>query len=204
MNPGGMPSPVPDVQNRGSPGAMNFMPGNQMDPNMSQQYFMKNNGAMDPNMVGGIPNNMRPPSSHPGAFNNSGMTPTQMQMAQNTARQQANWNQNGQMIAGPNQGGPQQPMGQGTPQQRPMAPPAAPGAAVNGRTQPSSPQQTPAPPTPNTTNKAAPKKGKADPKDTKAKVNLFQSQWEFILEMLTAMIARCSKERRHYYRCNPI
>jgi hypothetical protein len=173
MNPAaaGMPSPVPEGQSRGSPSGMNFnMPGGQMDPNMSQQYFMKN-GGMDPNMM---PSNMRPPSSHPGGFN-PGMTPNQMQMAQQSSRQQqANWQngQNGQMMTGPNQGGPQQPMGQGTPQQRPMPPPAAPVATTNGRTQPSSPQQNAAPPTPSQSNKAAPKK-KADTKDAKTKVNLF-------------------------------
>lgn len=177
MNNAGIPSPMPEGQSRGSPSGMNFnMAGGQMDPNMNQQYFMKN--GMDPTMVGGaMPNGMRPPSSHPaGGFNAQAMAANQMNMAQQGQRQQPNGNwqagPNGQMIPGPGQGGPQQVMGQGTPQQRPMAPPAAPGNVPNGRTQPSSPQQNAAPPTPQQGNKPNPKK-KNDTKETKAKVNLF-------------------------------
>jgi hypothetical protein len=173
MNPAGIPSPMPEGQSRGSPSNMGFMPGTQMDPNMSQQYFMKN--GMDPNMVGAMPNGMRPPSSHPaGGFNPQGMAANQMTMAQQAQRQQSvngAWpGQNGQMMAGQPQGGPQQ-MGQNTPQQRPMPPPAAPGVVANGRTQPSSPQQNAQPPTPQPSNKNNPKKGKGDTKDSKAKVN---------------------------------
>jgi hypothetical protein len=178
MNPAGMPSPLPEGQSRGSPsGGMNFnIPGGPMDPNaMNPQYFKMN--GMDPNMVGGMPNGMRPPSSHPaaGRFNNQ-MTPQQMVMAQQQQQQQAggvqNWQNgpNGQMMPQPGaQGAPQQNMG--TPQQRAMPPPSAPatGAAANGRTQPSSPQQNAAPPTPSQTNKANPKK-KNESKDAKAKV----------------------------------
>ena len=172
MNPAGMPSPLPEGQSRGSPSGMNFnMPGGQMDPNMAPQYFKMN--GMDPNMVGAMPNGMRPPSSHPGGGFNGQMTPQQMAMAQQ--RQQAvanaNWQTgpNGQMMPGPNQGGPQQPMGQGTPQQRAMPPPSAvpAGNGANGRTQPSSPQQGAAPPTPSQGNKANPKK-KNDSKENKA------------------------------------
>jgi hypothetical protein len=166
MNPGGgMASPLPEPQSRGSPGAgMNFnIAGGPMDPNgMAQQYFN-----------GGIPNGMRPPSSHPaGRFNNQ-MTPQQMAMAQ---QQQAggvqNWQNgpNGQMMPQQGvQGAPQQNMG--TPQQRAMPPPSAPatGAAANGRTQTNSPQQNAAPPTPSQTNKVNPKK-KNESKDSKAKV----------------------------------
>jgi hypothetical protein len=158
---------------------MNFnMPGGPMDPNgMNPQYF-KMNGGMDPNMVSSMPNGMRPPSSHPaaGRFNNQ-MTPQQqMVMAQQQQQQQAggvqNWpnGPNGQMMPQPGaQGTPQQTMG--TPQQRAMPPPSAPatGAAANGRTQPPSPQQNAAPPTPSQTNKANPKK-KNESKDSKAKV----------------------------------
>ena len=59
----------------------------------------------------------------------------------------------------------------GTPQTRAMPPPSAPaaGAAATGRTQPSSPQQNAAPPTPQQTNKANPKK-KNESKDSKTKV----------------------------------
>lgn len=168
MNPAGMPSsPLPDGPSR-SPGGMNFnMQGGQMDPNMAAPYFKMN--GMDPNMVGGMQNNMRPPSSHPGFTNQ--LTPQQMAMArqQNT---NANWQggQNGQMIPGANPGAPQQSMaGPGTPQQRQMPPPAAPAAAAatNGRA-PGSPQQGAAPPTPQQANKPNPKK-KNETKDTKAK-----------------------------------
>jgi len=165
MNPG-MASPLPEPQSRGSPGAgMNFnIGGGPMDPNaMGQQFFN-----------GGMPNGMRPPSSHPapGRFNNQ-ITPQQMAMAQ---QQQAggvqNWQNgpNGQMMPQQGvQGAPQQNMG--TPQTRAMPPPSAPaaGAAATGRTQPSSPQQNAAPPTPQQTNKANPKK-KNESKDSKTKV----------------------------------
>lgn len=138
-----------------------------MDPNMNPQYFKMN--GMDPNMAGVMPNGMRPPSSHPGGFN-SQMTPQQMAMARQQQQQVQNWQgPNGQMMPQPAQGGaPQQNMG--TPQQRAMPPPSAPAAnpAANGRTQPPSPQQNPAPPTPSQSNKANPKK-KAESKDSKAK-----------------------------------
>ncbi|PVH89217.1 hypothetical protein DL98DRAFT_402103, partial [Cadophora sp. DSE1049] len=169
MNNASMPSPLPEGQSRGSPSnGMNFnLPGGQMDPNMNPQYFKMN--GMDPNMAGVMPNGMRPPSSHPGGFN-SQMTPQQMAMARQQQQQVQNWQgPNGQMIPQPAQGGaPQQNMG--TPQQRAMPPPSAPAAnpAANGRTQPPSPQQNPAPPTPSQTNKANPKK-KAESKDSKAK-----------------------------------
>ncbi|KAH8818170.1 SOM1 protein [Hyaloscypha sp. PMI_1271] len=166
MNPGGgMPSPIPEPQSRGSPGAgMNFnIAGGPMDPSgMGQQYFN-----------GGMPNGMRPPSSHPapGRFNNQ-MTQQQMAMAQ---QQQAgsvqSWpnGPNGQMMPQQGvQGAPQQNMG--TPQQRAMGPPSAPttGAAPNGRTQTSSPQQNAAPQTPSIPNKSNPKK-KNESKDAKTK-----------------------------------
>jgi hypothetical protein len=203
MNPAGIPSPMPEGQSRGSPGGMNFaMPGGQMDPNLNQQYFMKN-GGMDPNMVGAMPNGMRPPSSHPaGGFNQ--MAPNQMNMAQQGQRQNGNWQAgpNGQMMPGPGQAGPQQVMGQGTPQQRPMAPPAAPGPVPNGRTQPPSPQQNPAPPTPQQTNKANPKK-KNDAKETKAKVNIFSSTAVFI-KVLTLITADYKEGSCFNYWCNTI
>ena len=169
MNNAGMPSPLPEGQSRGSPSGMNFnMPGGQMDPNIAQQYFKMNNG-MDPNMAGIMPNGMRPPSSHPGGGFNGQMTPQQMAMAQQRANPNWQAGPNGPMIPGPNQGGPQQPMGQGTPQQRAMPPPSAvpAGNTANGRTNPSSPQQGAAPPTPSQGNKANPKK-KNDAKETKA------------------------------------
>ncbi|EHK99933.1 putative LisH domain-containing protein [Glarea lozoyensis 74030] len=185
MNPGSIPSPIPDGQNRGSPGSMNFnnMPGNPMDPNNMNPKFYQMNGGMDPNMVAAnMQNGMRPPSSHPGGFNPLAQQQMQMQQAQRqqvaVAQQQAqqqqangqNWvGPNGQqMVSQPSQGAPQQNIG--TPrQQNQMPPPSAPaGAVANGRTQPSSPQSVAAPPTPNQANKANPKK-KPDAKDTKAK-----------------------------------
>lgn len=203
MNAAGIPSPMPEGQSRGSPSGMNFnMAGAQMDPNMSQQYFLKN--GMDPNMVGAMPNGMRPPSSHPaGGFNAQGMAPNPMSMVQQAQRQQnvnGNWQAgpNGQMMPIPAQGGPQQTMGQGTPQQRPMPPPAAP-AAANGRTQTSSPQQNVAPPTPQQTNKANPKK-KNDGKETKAKVNIFALIY-YLVEMLTLMTAGYKEGKRHNHWC---
>lgn len=164
MNPAGMPSPLPEGQSRGSPsGGMNFnIPGNPMDPNMNPQY-----------MVGGMPNGMRPPSSHPNNFNQMNLTPQQMNLArQQAAQQQQGWQggPNGQMMPQGAQGAPQRQMG--TPQQN-MPPPSVPAAGAaanaNGRTQPASPQQTtPAPPTPNQTNKANPKK-KNEKKGAEAK-----------------------------------
>jgi hypothetical protein len=175
LNAAGIPSPLPEGQSRGSPGAMNFMPG-AMDPNMAPQFYKQMNG-MDANMVGTMANGMRPPNSHPQAFNQQ----MSQQMIQTMARVQQQQQQGGiggpmpGWQAGPNgapmiqqtsQGPIPQPIG--TPQQRAMPPPSAPaaGAPANGRTQPSSPQQNAAPPTPSQTNKANPK-GK---KDTKAKV----------------------------------
>jgi hypothetical protein len=173
MNPAGMPSPLPEGQSRGSPSGMNFnMPVGQMDPNLAAPYFKMN--GMDPNMVGGMQNNMRPPSSHPGFTNQ--LTPQQLAMARQ--QQATNWQggQNGQMIPGTNPGAPQQNMaGPGTPQQRQMPPPAAPAAAAttNGRA-PASPQQGAAPPTPQQANKANPKK-KNEAKDSKTKVNPYST-----------------------------
>lgn len=147
-----------------------------MDPNMNPQFFQKM-GGMDPNMIGaGMPNNMRPPSSHPGP-NFPNATPQQValaraqaqqQQAAQQAAQQGGWQgPNGQMVQQPQ--GPPQAMG--TPQQRAMPPPSAPtaGAPANGRTQPSSPQQGAAPPTPQQGNKAITKK-KPEAKDNKTKV----------------------------------
>lgn len=165
MNAAGIPSPLPEGQSRNSPGVLNFMP-NQMDPSMAP-HFYKQMGGMDGNMGGAMPNNMRPPSSHPGGFNGPAMN----QQMMNLARQQQ---QTGQVPGwqGPNgppmmQQQPSQgptPQNMGTPQQRAMQPPPAPapGAPANGRTQPSSPQQNPAPPTPSQTKGNL--KKKPDPK----------------------------------------
>jgi len=202
INAGGIPSPVPEGgQSRGSPGPMGFnMQPGPMDPNMGSQQFYKMNG-MENGMVGGMPN-MRPPSSHPGGFNNGQISQQQMMAARQQQQQAAgNWQggPNGaQMMPNPSNQGPPQAMG--TPQQRNMPPPAAPaaGANANGRTQPSSPQQpNQAPPTPSQSNKPIPKK-KAESKDTKAKVN-FLALMDIFVEMLTLMTAGY-KEKRKYER----
>ncbi|KAA8565014.1 hypothetical protein EYC84_010782 [Monilinia fructicola] len=164
MNNPGIPSPLPEGQNRGSPSTMNFNmgQGGQMDAGMAPQFYKME--GMNNNMMA---NGMRPPSSHP-TFNPQGMSQQQMMIA----RQQAgNW-QNGPnggapMVTNPAQGPPQ---AMGTPQQRNMPPPAAPAnASANGRTQPPSPQgSTAAPPTPQQSNKANPKK-KNETKENKDK-----------------------------------
>lgn len=225
MNNAGMPSPVPEGQSRGSPsGGMNFNMAGNMDPSMNPQYFKMGNNGMDPNMARAMPNGMQPPSSHPGGFQN-GMTPQQMAMARQQQMQQGaavqqNWTNgpNGQMMPQGAQGAPQQSMG--TPQQRAMPPPSAPatGPVTNGRTQPPSPQQNAAPPTPSQSNKANPKK-KAESKDSKAKVYSIALN-VFFVEMLTLMTAgykegirrkphrwcytiRRSRHRRYPNSCHP-
>ena len=186
MNTTGVPSPVPEGQSRGSPGSMGFMPGN-IDPNMTPHFYGKVNG-MEGGMIGGVPNVMRPPSSHPTAFNANGQPNQQqmMNMQRQQQQQQQQGNVNQQQVpgwpAGPNgtpmmqqasQPGAPTPQPVGTPQQRAMPPPSAPAVApavaqaANGRTQTSSPQQPAAPPTPSQTTKANPKAKK----DTKPKVN---------------------------------
>ncbi|KAI1841373.1 hypothetical protein JX265_013473 [Neoarthrinium moseri] len=168
MGPAGIPSPLPEgAQSRGSPNPMGFMPGANMDPNMAgNPQFFKGMNGMDGGMAQMNGGAMRPPSSHPQPFNGQ-MTPQMM-----AARQQGGQGAPNQMQwqGGPNGAmvpqGPQGPS-QGTPQQRAMPPPSAPGAganAANGRAQPASPAPSnAAPPTPQQANKAAPKK-----KDSKA------------------------------------
>lgn len=184
MNQVGMPgSPLPDgsmPKGRGSPTAMGLHPGqvpHAMAPGLMQEVT-----EMKPTMVGGPPNGamMRPPSSHPTAFNGQplnahhleALTRAQrMQQGQNWQQahqaQQAQQQQNqqvqqvhqgpNQMMQQPHQGQPPQPIG--TPQPRNAMPPpqAPPTTNGNGRTQPSSPQQNAAPPTPQQTNKPNPK-----------------------------------------------
>jgi hypothetical protein len=150
---------------------------------MTPHFYGKVNGMEAAGMIGGVPNNMRPPSSHPAAFNANGQPNQQMinmQRAQQQQQQQQG-NVNQQVPgwpAGPNgtpmmqqasQPGAPTPQPVGTPQQRAMPPPSAPAVAqaANGRTQTSSPQQPAAPPTPSQTTKANPKAKK----DAKPKVN---------------------------------
>lgn len=141
-------SPLPDGTmpgGRASPGTNSFE-GVTMPPNMAPQFYPQMmNGAQ-----GGM---MRPPPGHPGFPGPNGpMNQQQMDML----RQQGMRMQNGQW-AGP-QGMPGQPGAQqqgqagdnGQMRNHNMPPPQAPQAAGAGsaRTQPSSPQQLAAPPTP--------------------------------------------------------
>lgn len=159
MSQPGLPgSPMPDAmgQTRGSP-----VPS--FDPNqaMPSQYYMPANGMM------------RPPSSHP----NYGMMPSMQNMTpqqmeayarQNGGRMPngAPWPQGPPQLLQQNPG--QQPQ-MGTPQQRHghMPPPPAPAGGEAGRTQPSSPQQPAAPPTPSQAPKSAPKGKKEANKETR-------------------------------------
>ncbi|TPX08085.1 uncharacterized protein E0L32_010285 [Thyridium curvatum] len=174
MGQGGMGSPLPEgAQSRGSPNPVNFM-GATMDPNMAPNFF-KGMNNMDGNMVAAQMNGMRPPNAHPGQPFAGPMHQQQMMARQ----QQAAAAQQGQQPPQQGQGGPQMqwqqggpngaqmgPQGpqaqsvQGTPQQRSMPPPSAPAAAANANQRnTSSPQTTnAAPPTPQQSNKAAPKK----------------------------------------------
>jgi len=176
MGNAGIGSPLPEnPQSRGSPSTMNFMAaGAQIDTNAAPNFF-KGMNNMENNMVAAQMNGMRPPpSSHPGQPFNGQMNQQQMM----AARQQQGGPNVGQMQwaqGGPNGGpmGPQGPQGQqvqGTPQPRSMPPPpSAPTANPNQRTQTASPQTSnAAPPTPQQSAKANPKK--KDTKSAKSKV----------------------------------
>jgi hypothetical protein len=142
-------SPMPDMQNRGSPA-----PGFEgaMPQGARPQFFNNQMGGSPGMMVG-----QQPPSSHPG-FNvqMSNMTPQMIEQNRMNGGRMPNgqqWQGGPQMM----QGGPQpQPMG--TPQQRntTMPPPPAP-LQEQQRTQPSSPSQPAAPPTPSQAPKSGPK-----------------------------------------------
>ncbi|KAK2740472.1 hypothetical protein FQN57_006099 [Myotisia sp. PD_48] len=152
-------------QGRGSPASMNF--GGQMPQDMSGAAFFNMKSMQD---VG--PNGMRPPSSNP-AYTGAQMPQSMEALARpggaSNRMPSGNWQQSPQ---GPPMMG-QQPPGQAqpsaTPQERnAMPPPQAPPAGTapnNGR---QSPQPgTAAPPTPQQTGKAAPKK--KDAKDNPKK-----------------------------------
>lgn len=148
----GSPSAADMGQNRGSPGSMNL--NGQLPPEMAASFF-----------PGGP--NMRPPSSNP-AFSGP-------QMSQPIPANAANRMPSGQWQPGqpiPPQHSPAIQPQAGTPQERgAMPPPQAPPAANAGRGQPPSPQTAGnAPPTPQQTNKPAPK-GKKDTKDTRKRPN---------------------------------
>ncbi|KAI9719269.1 MAG: hypothetical protein M1812_003599 [Candelaria pacifica] len=178
INPSGLPgSPLPDgsmPNTRGSPGPMNFQPG-QMPPDMTPQLYQQQMKTMGDMAMGGVPhgNVMRPPSSHPQPLGGHQFNPAQLELIARQQQQQVQVQQAGRMPNGNWQQGPQgqmammqqpppgqQPQPMGTPQARnqqmppPQAPPA--GANTNGRTQPSSPQP-PVAPSPQQSNKANPK-----------------------------------------------
>jgi hypothetical protein len=140
---GGSPAPGDIMQGRGSPGPISFM---------SQDY---GNSMLTRNGIEGMPG----PGGH-------GMRPGQNLNMDMARAQQGNKMPTGTWPAGPGQSMmQQQPQGQpppmGTPGQRSdMPPPQAPatGSANANRTQPSSPQPGQAPPTPQQSNKPAPKK----------------------------------------------
>jgi hypothetical protein len=153
MGPGVIPgSPMPEMQNRGSPAPGFEAPVPQ---GVRSGQFFNNGMGGNPAMMGG----QQPPSSHPGGFNMQmqNMNPQvmeQMRMA-NGGRYpngQPFQQQPPQMMPG------NQPQQVGTPQQRntTMPPPPAP-SQEQQRTQPSSPANPPAPPTPSAAPKSAPK-----------------------------------------------
>lgn len=157
MNQPGLPgSPMPDgsmQQNRNSPLPSGFDP-NQM-PGVPPQYYQMPGGNM-----------MRPPSSHPN-FNGQGMSQQQMEALRGRMPNGAGGWPQGPPQMMQNQG--QQPVPMRTPQQQnsAMPPPPAPAGGEPGRTQPSSPAQAPAPPTPSQAAKPNPRK--KDTKETKKK-----------------------------------
>jgi len=145
----GSPSAA-DMSQRGSPGSMNLN-GGQMPPEMAAQFFPGPN--------------MRPPSSNP-AFSGAQMGQPIPANAQRMPSGQ--WPQGQQPM--PMQHSPAGQPQAGTPQERSAMPPpsAPPVTGPNaGRGQPASPQTAGnAPPTPQQSNKPAPK-GKKDTKDTR-------------------------------------
>lgn len=144
-----MPSGAMQPQ-RGSPAPnMNFDP-NQVPPGMPPQFFAQPQMPQGPMM-------RPPPSSHPGAnFNNQQLTAQQIEAMRASQMQNGAWRgppQPGMMPGQQQMGGPMGP----TPQQRQMPPPPAP-TNDQPRPEPSPSQSSQAPPTPNQTNKANPKK----------------------------------------------
>lgn len=173
----GSPAMQGDMQNRATPPGNGYheMPGVLQH---QQRMFSNQGNPMMPGQGG--------PSSNPG-FNNmqmpSGpMNPQQMEQLRLNGGRMPNgqpWQANAQQMM---QQGPQ---GQGTPQQRhsTMPPPPAPNNQEQQRTQPSSPAQTAAPPTPNQTNKANPK-GKKE--GATKKVRLHSSMYSSALTNIPA------------------
>ena len=158
----GLPgSPMPEgimQQQRGSPAPnMNFPDPSLAPPGQLPFYQQMPQNAM-----------MRPPSSHPGpGFNGQQPTPQQIEAMRNS---QMNGQMNGGWRGPPQPGmmpqpGMGVPMGNGPPRSQ-MPPPPAP-SNEQPRPEPSPSVSNQAPPTPNQTNKAGPKKKQA--KDNKVR-----------------------------------
>lgn len=176
MNQTGLPgSPsAGDMSQRGSPGSMNLGNGGPMPPEMAAQFFQGNN--------------MRPPSSNP-AFTGAQMgQPIPANAGQRMPSGQ--W-QPGQPMA-PQHSPANQPQA-GTPQERgAMPPPSAPTVTGPnaGRQQPASPQTSGnAPPTPNQTNKPAPK-GKKKEDTRKVRSLLVILDWPSISDSQSSDLTR--------------
>jgi hypothetical protein len=163
-------SPMPDGimgQQRGSPAPnMNFDPS-LAPPGMPPQFYQQNMPGPNGNPI------MRPPSSHPQPPNFNGgqqITPAHMEAMRNGQMPQNGWRsgpQPGMMPGGQQMGGP---MGQNPQQRQQMPPPPAP-TNEQPRPEPSPSVSNQAPPTPNQTNKANPKKKVT--KDNKVKFCAF-------------------------------
>ena len=161
-------SPRPDgsgAVTRGSPAP--GMDPSQMGPTMQANHFFNMNRMNAEGMM--MQNGARPPGP---AFNgpNGPMSQAQMEIIRRQGAPQmgaGNWGPQGAQMPGQNM--PQMAQ-QGQSENQPrsnMPPPQMPAGAPNaGRTNPSSPSQTPAPPTPSQ-NKGANSKAKKDSKDTK-------------------------------------
>lgn len=195
----GSPSAAEGMAGRGSPASMGFNGGQMPPDMANAQYFhMKNmsenmvapNGMRPPSSnpafsgpqgaqsMDAMARQQQPPGAgnrmpsgnwQPGPQGQP--MPQQQQQQQQQSQQQQQQPQQQQPQQQQQQPSGAQPQSVGTPQERnTMPPPQAPAGGANaGRTQPSSPQTAPAPPTPQQSNKPAPK-GKKDTKDNNRKV----------------------------------
>jgi hypothetical protein len=158
-------SPMPEMQNRGSPAPGFEAPVPQ---GVRSGQFFNNGMGGNPAMMGG----QQPPSSHPGGFNNMQMQNMNPQVMEQMRMASGGRFPNGQPFQ---QQPPQmmqgnQPQQVGTPQQRNTMPPPPAPSQEQQRTQPSSPAQPQAPPTPSTAPKSAPKgKKETAPKKVRTK-----------------------------------
>ena len=182
-------SPMPDMQNRGSPA-----PG--FDPNQIVQGM---HPAMYNQMAAGM---ARPPSSHPGAaFPMGGLTQQNIEAIRRNGGLPNGqpFPQGGPQMLQQNMQNPQQPPPQiNTPQQRhgTMPPPRAPASQEPQRTQPSSPAQNQAPQTPSQNPKSVPK-GK---KENKAAAKVCFELATFPLIRTDPVVEKSEQETKHHDR----